>query len=185
MRVPSENDHLAARTVEHRGVAAMTAVGAPVSSKTRSPGARSPIVRQPSGVGIGVSRASAFPSRRATRSSGSSTHSSVWPSTNSPGCRMNGSSSSTVEQLGQVRLGRPHVDERVAVVAEDPEAAVEVEVDRRRLEVVRVVRVDADGPGLERGPDVAVGQDAHCRLRPERCRAIVCRAPRTACRPRA
>src|SRR3954470_15470953 len=36
-----------------------------------------------------------LPSRRATRSSASSTHSRVWPRTNSPGWRMNGSSSPT------------------------------------------------------------------------------------------
>ena len=65
------------------------------------------------------------------------------------------------EQLGQVRLGGPDVDVGVAVVAEDPEAAVEVEVHRRRLEVVRVVRVDAHVPRLDGGPDVAVREDAH------------------------
>ncbi len=65
------------------------------------------------------------------------------------------------EQLGQVGLGRADVDVRVAVVAEDPEAAVEVEVDRRRLEVGRVVRVDPDVAGLDRRPDVPVRQDAH------------------------
>ena len=65
------------------------------------------------------------------------------------------------QHLGQVRLRRPDVDVRVAVVAEDPERAVEVEVDRRRLEVGRVVRPDRDLAGLERGPDVAIGEDAH------------------------
>ena len=74
---------------------------------------------------------------------------------------MNGSSSATRQQLRQVRLRRPRVDERVAVVAEDAEAPVEVEVHRRRLEVGRVVRVDAHPPGLELGADVAIGQDAH------------------------
>ena len=74
--------------------------------------------------------------------SGSSTHSSVWPSTNSPGWRMNGSSSATLSSSVRSGCGRPDVDVRVAVVAEDPERAVEMEVDRRRLEVARVVRVD-------------------------------------------
>ncbi len=53
------------------------------------------------------------------------------------------------------------VDERVAVVAEDAEAAVEVEIHRRRLQVGRVVRIDPDPPGLELRADVAIGQDAH------------------------
>ena len=69
------------------------------------------------------------------------------------------------QQLGQVGLRRADVDVRVAVVAEDPERPVEVEVDRRRLEVVRVVRVDADRARLEGRPDVAVRQDAHARDR--------------------
>ena len=46
-------------------------------------------------------------------------------------------------QLGQVGLRRAHVDVRVAVVAEDPERSIEVEVHRRRLQVDRVVRLDA------------------------------------------
>ena len=53
----------------------------------------------------------------------------------------------------------------VAVVAEDAEPLVEVEVDRRGLEIVRVVWVDPHVARLERGPDVAVGQDAHPRER--------------------
>ena len=68
-----------------------------------------------------------------------------------------------VEQLGQVRLRVAHVDVGVAVVAEDAERAVEVQVDRRWLEVARVVWIDADPAGFELGPDVAVGQDAHVR----------------------
>jgi len=65
------------------------------------------------------------------------------------------------QQLGQVRLRLADVDERVAVVAEDPEAPIEVEVDRARLEVGRIVRLDPHAPRLQCGPDVAVGQDAH------------------------
>ena len=49
---------------------------------------------------------------------------------------MNGSSSAIVQQLGQVRLRLADVDVGVAIVAEDTEAAIEVEVDRRRLEVL-------------------------------------------------
>jgi hypothetical protein len=123
-------DHLTARPSDHGRRRRNDGGRDTGSSKTRSPGSRSAIVRHPLGVGMGVSSASALPSNRATRSFGSSTHSSVWPRTNSPGWRMNGSSSANVEHLGQVRLGRPHVDVRVAVVAEDPERAVQVEVDR-------------------------------------------------------
>ena len=42
-----------------------------------------------------------LPSSRATRSSGSATRSSVEPSTNSPGCRMNGVVAD-LDQLGEV-----------------------------------------------------------------------------------
>src|SRR3954469_5300552 len=67
------------------------------------------------------------------------------------------------QQLGQIRLRRADVDERIPVVAEDPEALVEVEVDRRRLEVLRVVRVDGDAAGLDGRAYIAVRQDAHER----------------------
>ena len=63
-----------------------------------------------------------FPSSLATRSSGSSTHSRVWPSTNSPGWRMNGSSSSTVRSSVRSGCGARTSMNGVAVVAEDPEA---------------------------------------------------------------
>ena len=45
-----------------------------------------------------------FPSSRATRSSGSVTRSSVEPSTNSPGWRMNASSSVDLDELGELLL---------------------------------------------------------------------------------
>ena len=83
------------------------------------------------------------------------------------------------QQLGQVGLGRPDVDVRVAVVAEDPERAIEVQVDRRRLEVLRVVRVDADVASLERRADVAIGEDAHATGCPVALLGV------QACRPRA
>src|SRR4029079_17371514 len=67
-------------------------------------------------------------------------------------------------QLGQVRLRVSDVDVRIAVVAEDAEPSVEVQVDRRGLEVLLIVRLDDDLAGLERRADVAIGQDAH---RPE------------------
>ena len=67
------------------------------------------------------------------------------------------------EELGQVGLGLAGIDEGIPVVAEDPERPREVEVDRARLEIARVVRLDPDAPGLELGPDVAIGKDAHAR----------------------
>ena len=74
---------------------------------------------------------------------------------------MNGSSSAIDSSSVRSGCGGARVDERVAVVAEHAEAVVEVEVHRRRLQVRRVVRVDADAAGLELGADVAVGEDAH------------------------
>ena len=56
------------------------------------------------------------------------------PSTNSPGCRMNGSSPSGSTSAGQVGLLLRRVDVGVAVVVEDPEVAVEPDVDARRLD---------------------------------------------------
>ena len=50
------------------------------------------------------------------------------------------------EHLRQVRLRHPRVDEGVAVVAEHAEAVVEVQVHGGRLEIGRVVGVDADSP---------------------------------------
>ena len=123
--------------------------------------ARIDVARRSSGSAARAGPASDFPSSRATRSSGSSTHSRVWPSTNSPGWRMNGSSSAIDRSSVRSGCGGPDVDVRVAVVAEDPEPAVEVEVDRRRLEVLGIVRVDPHVAGLERRPDVAIRQDAH------------------------
>jgi hypothetical protein len=65
------------------------------------------------------------------------------------------------QELGQVRLWCTDVDVRIAVVAEDPKAAIEVEIDGAGLEIGRVVWSDADLPGLDRRADVAIGQDAH------------------------
>ena len=73
---------------------------------------------------------------------------------------MNGSSSWIFSSLGQVGLRIAHVDEGVAVVAEDAEAAIEMEVDRGGLQVARIVRIDPDAARLELGSDVAIGEDA-------------------------
>ena len=99
-----------------------------------------------------------LPSSRATMSSGSRTRSSVWPSTNSPGWRMNGSSSADLDQLGQVLHRLAHVDERIAGVVEDPEAAGRPGRRRSRAGPSLVVGVDDDAPGLDLGPDGAVAE---------------------------
>jgi hypothetical protein len=65
------------------------------------------------------------------------------------------------EELGQIGLRRADVDVRVAIVAKDPERAIEVQVHGRWLQVGRVVRLDLDPAVLERRTDVAVGEDAH------------------------
>jgi hypothetical protein len=71
--VPSENSTSRQGRFVMTAVAAMTRQGRPSSSKTSSPAARSPMVRQPLGVGMGVSVASALPSSRPATSSGSVT----------------------------------------------------------------------------------------------------------------
>src|SRR4051812_33184862 len=103
--VPSENTTSRQSRPVMTSVASMTAVGRPRSSKTRSPIWSCSMSFQPVGVGIGVSRASAFPSIRATMSSGSSTHSSVRPRTNSPGWMTNGSPSPTTTSSVRFRGG--------------------------------------------------------------------------------
>ena len=50
-----------------------------------------------------------------------------------------------LDQLGQVRLLVHHIDERVAVVTEDAELAVDVQVDRRRLHAGLVERLEKSG----------------------------------------
>ena len=73
---------------------------------------------------------------------------------------MNGSSSSIVSELGQVGLRRPDVDVRVAVVAEDPEAA-----DR-----------GAGRPTRAAGPP---GRTGRCATRPPPAPARMSRSERT------
>ena len=80
----------------------------------------------------------------------------VEASTNSPGCRMNGSSPSGSTEPRQIGLLDRGVDVRVAVVLEHPEVAVEPHVDARRLHHGFVVRIDPDPPGVDLGPDVLV-----------------------------
>ena len=76
---------------------------------------------------------------------------------------MNGLLVGDRHQLREVRLGLADIDERIAVVAEDAELPVEMEVHGGRLEAVGVPRVDAHPPGLDGRADVPVGEDAHRR----------------------
>ena len=64
-------------------------------------------------------------------------------------------------QLGQVGLLDARIDERVAMVVEDAELMVEMEVHGGRLQAIGIEGVDPDPPGLQRRADVAVGEDAH------------------------
>ena len=103
-----------------------------------------------------------LPSSLATRSSGSFTRSSVEPSTNSPGWRMNAVSSSISTSSVSSSCSGFDVDERVAGVAEDPEIAVDADVDAGRLHQRIVVRLDLDSPLAEQASDRPVGED-HAR----------------------
>src|SRR5438067_8982119 len=64
-----------------------------------------------------------------------------------------------LDQGGQLLLLPLHVDERVAVVVEDAEEAVDADVDARRLEERFVVGVDPDLPLVEQPLDRPVGED--------------------------
>ena len=92
-------------------------------------------------------------------SSGSRTRSSVWPSTNSPGMEDEGLVVRDLDRLGQLLHRLAHVDERVARVVEDPEAAVHPHVDARRLDHRLVERIEDDPPGLDLRLDRAVAED--------------------------
>ncbi len=63
--------------------------------------------------------------------------------------------------LGQVGLLLARIDERVAMVVEDAELAVEMQVHRGRLQAGGVEGVHADAAFLQGGADVAIGEDAH------------------------
>ena len=64
-----------------------------------------------------------------------------------------------LDQLGQILHRLANVDERVARVVEDPEAAVDAHVHARRLHHRLVERVDDDPPGLDLRLDAAVAED--------------------------
>ncbi len=75
--------------------------------------------------------------------------SSVDPSTNSPGWRMNGDVSSISTSSVRSSCGSRHVDERVAGVVKDAEVPVDAHVHARRLEQRRIVGVDLDRAFVE------------------------------------
>jgi hypothetical protein len=54
-----------------------------------------------------------------------------------------------LDQLGQVLLRLANVDIGVAVVVENPEIAVDANVDARRLEEGIVVRIDLDAAFIQ------------------------------------
>src|ERR1022692_2286226 len=102
-----------------------------------------------------------LPSSRPAMSSGSETTSKVDPSTNSPGCRTNGSSSS---------VSTSRVDVRVAVILEDPEVPVQPDVDAGRLDQLRRVRIELDPARLDLSLDVAIREEHPGNLSgPVRC----------------
>ena len=72
---------------------------------------------------------------------------------------MNGRVLVDLDELGQVLLRLLDVDVRVARVVEDAEEAVDADVDARRLEQRRVVRIDPDPPLVEQPRDGSVGKD--------------------------
>jgi hypothetical protein len=53
-----------------------------------------------------------------------------------------------LDELGQLRLLLARVDDGGAVIAEDPEAIAQVEVDARRLNGIGHERLDDDPAGL-------------------------------------
>jgi hypothetical protein len=65
------------------------------------------------------------------------------------------------EQLREIRLRRADVDVGISIVPKDPERAVEMEVDRRGLQILGVVRLDLDATLVERRADIPVREDTH------------------------
>ena len=63
-----------------------------------------------------------------------------------------------LDQAGEIVLPDRRVDVRVSGVVEDAEQVVEADVDARRLHEVGVERVDAQSPGGDFGPEVAIGE---------------------------
>ncbi len=68
-------------------------------------------------------------------------------------------------QTCQVGLVDGRIDVRVTVVLEDPEVAVQTDVHTRRLHHLRVIGLEHDALGFDRGSDIPVGQQ-HVRTLP-------------------
>lgn len=88
-----------------------------------------------------------------------------------------------LDEAGELRLLEGRIDDRVLVVVEEPEVAVEADVDARGLDEREVARVEGDATGFEFGADVAIGKESHTpdgsRIGPRR--AVTVRSyPRTA-----
>ncbi len=99
-----------------------------------------------------------LPSTRAARSSGRRDHLEGRPEHELTGVQDERLVALGLDHPGQVRLVGGGVDVRVAVVLEDPEVAVEPEVDARGLDHRLVVGLHGDPLRLDLGQDVAVGE---------------------------
>ena len=119
-----------------------------------------------------------LPSSRPARSSGSVTSSSVEPSTNSPGMQHERLPFGGFHQAGQLVLLLGGVDVGVAGVVENPEHAVEANVDAGRLHQGVVERVDAQPPGGDFGPEVTIGEQHPTSLSAACGRAVRAFSPR-------
>ena len=61
-----------------------------------------------------------------------------------------------LDQPGQIGLFLSRIDERVQVVVEQPEVAIQAHVDARRLDHRRLERLQADPSAVDLGGDVSV-----------------------------
>ena len=73
-----------------------------------------------------------------------------------PGVQDEGLVGPDVDQMGEPLLVGGRVDDRVAVVVEETEPAVQAHVDGGRLDHLGVVGVEDDPSGVELGADIAV-----------------------------
>ena len=64
-----------------------------------------------------------------------------------------------VHQVGELGLLDRGVDDRVAMIVEQAEPAVQPHIDGRRLNHLRVVGIQAHTTGADLGTDVAVGEE--------------------------
>ena len=88
-----------------------------------------------------------------------------------------------VDEACELRLVGRRIDDRILVVVEEPEETVEVDVDARRLDHLRVPRFQADPAGIDAGANVAVGEKHDSRVSKEPARRSLA-APRVSVRYR-